>query len=240
MVTYDVYVDAGDSSPETLVCADVFAPGCDPGILQDDTLYFWQVLARDVHSATTQGPVWSFSTAPTSCVEAVANGGFETSSDWEIPATAYPAAYSSAVVHSGSRSMRVGIVDPVDRKFSYSSARQAVSIPLDATSATLGFWLYAISGDATSQANRSPVPESLEALMLASDAQYVLVLDQNDDLLETLLWQTRDDQEWIYHEFDLLGYRDETIKLQFGVKNDAEGGVTGMYVDDVTLLTCGP
>lgn len=61
-VTYNVYLEAGDWTPDDLVCADVVSPSCDPGTLVTDTLYFWQVVATDEHQASAPGSVWSFTT----------------------------------------------------------------------------------------------------------------------------------------------------------------------------------
>jgi hypothetical protein len=177
---------------------------------------------------------------PLPCTEVVANGSFEIDGYWDLPQTAYPAAYTSAAAHYGYRSMRVGILNPADNRYSYSSARQLVAIPANATSATLRFWLYPVSGEPP--ANLS-LPARLLTLMtqdatLYGDAQYVDLLDQNDQRLTELLWQRRDDQVWMYHQFDLMAYAGQTIKLYFGAYNDGAGGVTGMYVDDVSLEVC--
>ena len=67
-----------------------------------------------------------------------------------------------------------------------------------------------------------------------------MILDEDDHWIDTLLWQLDDNREWTYHEFDLSPWAGETIKLHFGVYNDGVGGVTGMYVDDVSLLICPP
>jgi bacillopeptidase F (M6 metalloprotease family) len=68
----------------------------------------------------------------------------------------------------------------------------------------------------------------------------VLILDQNDQWVDTLIWQRRNDQAWTFHQFDLDDYASQTIKLQFGVYNNGRDGVTAMYVDDVSLEVCFP
>ena len=240
-VTYDVYLAAGDDTPDTPLCEDVAAPACASGPLTTGTTYYWQVVATDEHGASSEGPVWSFTTTTAVCEELIEDGGFEAGGVWEIPVTEYSAAYATAEVHTGSQSMRVGIVDPADNRYAYSSARQWVTIPVDATSATLGFWLYPISGD---PAVVPPPSRSLAApLELAGpkeEAQYVLALDEAEESFDILLWQRSNDRAWTYHEVDLLGYAGQTVKLHFGAFNDGEGGVTGMYVDDVSLEICAP
>jgi len=62
-VTYDVYLEANDSTPDVLVCNDAASASCDPGTLGDGTHYYWQVVARDEHGATTMGQVWEFITS---------------------------------------------------------------------------------------------------------------------------------------------------------------------------------
>jgi hypothetical protein len=232
VVTYDVYLDPAAGPLETLVCSRTLTTTCDPGPLGENTPYAWRVRATDEHSATTTGPVWAFTTVPTGCVDLIANGGFEDTAGWEIPSTPYPAAYSQAQAHGGSRSMRTGILDPAANKYSYSSIRQLVTIPEGASSATLRAWLYPLSEEAA--ASYLPPPESF----LAGDAQYVLVLNPANQWQERIFWQRRDDRDWIFYEVDLLDYAGQTIKLQFGTLNDGAAGVTAMYVDDVSLQVC--
>jgi PKD repeat protein len=173
------------------------------------------------------------------CVEGIANGG-------DLPITPYPADYTTATYHSGSRSMRTGIVEPTHNRESYSSARQTVTIPTDAVSATLRFWLYPVSGEPLADlapSVRLPAGYQLhmiEEVALPGDTQYVLVLNQYNQWINTLVWQRRNDQTWMFHQFDLGIYAGQNIKLQFGVYNDGWYGVTAMYADDVSLEICTP
>ncbi len=64
-VTYDVYLDAGDGMPTTLVCDDVASPTCSPSMLAYDTHYVWRVVATDARGESTEGPVWGFTTLAT-------------------------------------------------------------------------------------------------------------------------------------------------------------------------------
>jgi bacillopeptidase F (M6 metalloprotease family) len=70
--------------------------------------------------------------------------------------------------------------------------------------------------------------------------QYAIIRDENDELIDTLLWQRSDDQAWTFHKFDLTAYAGQTIKLNFGVYNDGQDGITAMYLDDVSLEICYP
>jgi hypothetical protein len=238
-VTYDIYLDAGEAAPQTLVCDGVTSSACNPGVLLDDTEYSWQVVARDEHGASTAGPVWGLRTAPTGCVEVVANGGFETTSDWYLPATAYPARYSTAQARNGSRSMQVGIVDPAQDKYAYSSAQQVVTIPAGVVSASLRFWLYTVSDETVLQT--SPPASSAPQALLAEDSQYVKLYNESGVLVRTF-WSGRlDDRAWVqYGSYDLSTYAGQTMRLYFGVVNDGDGAPTGMYVDEATLVVCPP
>lgn len=60
-VTFDVYFGTSDNPP--LVSDDQSATTYDPQTLSRDTLYYWRVDATDNHGATTDGPLWHFTTA---------------------------------------------------------------------------------------------------------------------------------------------------------------------------------
>jgi len=61
-VTYDIYFEANDSTPDVLLCNDTASTNCDPGTLSYDTHYYWKAVAIDEHGASTTGPVWDFTT----------------------------------------------------------------------------------------------------------------------------------------------------------------------------------
>jgi hypothetical protein len=62
-VTYDVYFEAGDDTPDVLVSNDQTGIAYDPGTLSPSTHYYWRIVAKDEHGATTAGPVWDYTTA---------------------------------------------------------------------------------------------------------------------------------------------------------------------------------
>lgn len=64
-VTYDVYFEPNDSSPDVLVSDDQSGTTYDPGTLSYDTHYYWKIVAVDNHGAYTSGPVWRFTTSST-------------------------------------------------------------------------------------------------------------------------------------------------------------------------------
>ena len=64
-LVYDVYFEADDPTPDILVSDDQTATTYDPGTLDYETTYYWQIIAKDIHSASTDGPIWHFTTEET-------------------------------------------------------------------------------------------------------------------------------------------------------------------------------
>ena len=179
-------------------------------------------------------------TSEPNCQDVIKNGGFENSSDWIIGNNAYPASYSMVQVHSGSRSMRTGIISPGDNRESYSSAWQFVPIPANAQNATLTFWLYPVSSGVRSEIKLTPpafIPTDISQGVHANDVQLVLIFDQNGTQ-HNLVYQRSNGRIWTAYQFDVSPFAGQTIQLYFGVYNNGYAGVTGMYVDDVALLSC--
>jgi uncharacterized protein YkwD len=65
-VTYAIYLEADDETPDTLKVEGHTTTTYDPGTLDAGTHYYWQVIATDARGATTNGPVWDFTTTATS------------------------------------------------------------------------------------------------------------------------------------------------------------------------------
>ncbi len=186
---------------------------------------------------------------PSECANALSNSGFESNTAWNIPATAYTAGYSTARAYSGSRSMRTGIINSSQNTYSYSDAWQYASIPSNVISAKVKLRYFPISGEVAAlgegvlDAQPPAMPEvqnidQLHAADLDEDVQYLLLLDNNGEILQTLFWIKSNAQAWKYVEIDLMKYRGKTIRLQFGTGNDGSAGVTAMYVDEMYVDWC--
>ncbi|MCA9994880.1 MAG: PKD domain-containing protein [Anaerolineales bacterium] len=177
------------------------------------------------------------STPQPSCSNYMGNGGFESSSHWVINNNEYPASYSTVQRHGGNRSMRVGIINSGDNQFAYSSVSQTLTLPGSATDATLRFWLYTSStGTLVKPEKTAVIPTNASETSLTDDAQYVLAYDSHGNQY-TLLFQ-RSNQGWTQYQANLGSLAGQQITLYFGVYNNGFGGVTGMYVDDVELISC--
>lgn len=179
---------------------------------------------------------------PPVCYDLILNGDMEENTGWEFPITSYTAGYSTIRNHTpgGTRSIRTGIDPPNANIYSYSSAGQLLLIPNSAKSADLSLWLYPISSEAllTQSLPALKVGEPFDQQPLNSDLQYVLVLDNGYNLIETLLAQLSNSQTWTLKKYDLLRFKGMWIRLWIGTFNNGIGGISAMYADDVALEVC--
>ena len=111
--------------------------------------------------------------------------------------------------------MRLGIVAPYSGGV-WSSVRQQVTIPQDASEAQLSFYYFPVS---------SPVD---------SDYMYFILRKVPDgEELARVVWMERE-QAWNLWTYGLSAYAGQTLQLWIGVYNDGQG-ITTVHLDDVEL-----
>lgn len=175
--------------------------------------------------------------------EIVLNGGFESRQGWTLPVTVFPAVYSNLRASSGDWSVRTGIENLSQNVGSYSSVWQQINLPVDMLNATLSFWLYPFSTEVsylsfpTLFLGHKPDLKNPQDIKMepSSDTQCVLILDEFGNVISKLVEQRSNTSSWEKWTFDVTKYKGQTIRLYFGTFNNGYGGVTGMYVDDVSL-----
>lgn len=202
--------------------------------------YAFPASGNAINVTTSQTGVNFVAALAPGCYEEVVNGKMENDKAWKIHGSMFPAGYTTWRSHKGIRSMRTGIVDPYFpyNIYSYSVFSQYVDIPTATTAVTLTFWLYQFSTESTT-ANLASEANGLESEeMLAGDVNYVKLLDTNHNTLATLVQEKTDSDGWVKYTFDLEGFDGQRLQLLFGTYNDGYGGVTGMFVDDVSLVHC--
>jgi parallel beta-helix repeat protein len=59
-LTYDVYFEADDSTPDELVSNNQSENWYDPGTMEYNTHYYWRIVAWDSYGGSKSGPVWDF------------------------------------------------------------------------------------------------------------------------------------------------------------------------------------
>jgi hypothetical protein len=180
------------------------------------------------------------------CSNIMVNGTFtRNAGGWDFPEAEDDRASGETDTtryRSAPTSGRTGIpTDALFNVYSYSNARsQKYHLPADATSLTLHVWVYRTSDDTLSSEQAHP-PKDLgfEERLLTYDAQYVQLLDEDDNLLENLEWWYGINQpSWNLKSYNLTKWAGSTVKIQFGTYNDGVGGKTAMWVDDAALVVC--
>jgi hypothetical protein len=145
------------------------------------------------------------------------NGGFETDEGWVLNRLAV---YDTVQVHSGARSARVGILPGGLGSDVYSSVAQTFVMP-PADAATLELWVY-------------PIGEGGDT----GDGHYVILRDELGTQYLLDLWQS-DARKWERREYDLGAYMaslaGRAVTLYIGTRNDGDGDVAALYVDDVVV-----
>jgi hypothetical protein len=155
------------------------------------------------------------------CQELVENGGFELQSAWLPGETLRPARYAEDQARSGCCSVLLGLLPGEEDVDSYSSVQQEISLPAGSGSISLAFWHLPLSD------------------LDPGDRQECLLLDGQGGTLEILMRENNTGGSWVAESYDLSAYAGQTVRLYFNAYNDGDGGgVTGFYLDDVSLVAC--
>ena len=166
---------------------------------------------------------------PPGCSNIVRNGSFETFSDWRMGESPMPPRYTNERVHAGSFAMLLGNPPGIGPNVTtYSSIRQLVTIPPDATGAQLRWWQLAYS-----QEPPSPYAGPHE------DRQEVILLTPDLTVMGILSRLRSNDGVWEQRAVDLTPYRGQSFYIYFNVFNNPDPARTWLYLDDVELLVCG-
>lgn len=168
----------------------------------------------------TPTPTHTPTPTPTSTptTDLIANGGFEGSlSSWNLGGVKVPID-STAQSHAGNAALRCGATSyPGHTEPNGASwAWQSVTIPSNASSATLDFWYYAQSYDTVSQ-----------------DWQEADIQDTSGHTVKQIFHQASNAQTWTHQTVDLSAYKGQTVHVYFNVHGDGGTDPTTLWVDDV-------
>lgn len=183
-------------------------------------------IAPPTATLTPAPPTPTGTAGPEVCTPLLVNGDFEAGlAGWSVAPTALPAQLVTAPqpVHGGTQAVRLGSQE--ENRNSYSSIRQAVSLPTDAQKIRLEYWTYTWADGPT-----------------AGDRQEVALLAADDSVLVRGPIPGPDVRAWKLStsEFYVVGYAGSTIYLYLNVYNDGVDGKAAMFVDDVFLWACAP
>ncbi len=210
----------------------------------------YQFPASGVQVDPAETPQLSFSALQQAgCYELIENGSFERNAAWFIHGSSYAAGYSTTLARSGSRSMRSGILTSGDNRYSFSLFSQTFDIPLNTTSVILRFHTYESTTESTTTGQNEPMgeiqtitynPSGLSEPLAALDYNYAGLFDTNNNLVTAnFLFQSRQKSTaWQERAYQLVNFDGRRIMLKMGTYNDGQGGVTGMFTDDVSLEVC--
>ncbi len=185
------------------------------------------VIATPTVTGTPPTATATVTATPTPCVgpNPVLNGGFESGNltSWTIDGHNNNPTISTVQTHSGTYSALIGNVSTPEPRGD-SSFYQTIVVP--AGSSTLSYWYWSYTQDS-----------------IQFDWQDAYVENTSGTILATIMHIDNDDESWINQTFDMSPYASQTVRIKFLVHQDGSTDPTGMYLDDVKLVTpgqCGP
>ncbi len=170
-------------------------------------------------------PAYAHASLQLSCTDIIVNGGFETQAVWSLSSSAVPPQYVPSPVQAGARAMRLGNLGQLPNLESFSSIKQTVTVPGNAASASLSFWVW-------TQSQPNPGGDRQELILLPPGAT---ALSQP---VQPLWSELSNVPAWRQFQFAINNQIGNTVEIYFNVYNDGLGGSTGMVVDTVVLTVC--
>ncbi len=157
--------------------------------------------------------------AAVSCTNLLVNSDMESNAGWVFGDTPARAHYATDRYLSPYRSIFLGISSAPNTR-SYSSMQQLVNVPMG-SSLRLRAHVY-------------PLSQPYDG----DDAQELIIMNSTGQPLYRAWTSISNAQAWQTLEFDLSNFMGMPIGIYFNVFNDGAGGVSAMYIDDVTLEIC--
>jgi hypothetical protein len=169
---------------------------------------------------------------PANCVDVIINGSFERNHEgWKFGDNPVAPRFSSDQRTEGLRSVLLGNPPGAGTRnvVSFSSVRQLVKIPHDATVAYLTWKHLSLTQEAVSADPNG-----------RSDRQDMIVLATNQMPMAIKYRARLNDTDWKSERKDLTEFIGKNFYIYFNVFNDGNGKRTWMYLDDVQLAVCYP
>ena len=175
---------------------------------------------------STPGPL------PANCTNIIVNGGFEQNHEgWKFGDDPVPPRFTSEQRTEGLRSVLLGNPPGAGstNAVSFSSVRQLVKIPPDATVAYLTWDHFSLTQEPVSTNPGSH-----------SDRQDMIVLAPNQMPMAIKYRQRLNQTGWSEARVELTEFIGKDFFVYFNVYNDGNGLRTWMYLDNVQLVVCYP
>jgi hypothetical protein len=99
---------------------------------------------------------------------------------------------------------------------------QSLSIPTSIDTAKLTFWHWLGTEDSEGDWQR-----------------LALISPRDNQVIYEPMRELADNGRWRRYSFDVAAYQGEEVLLYLNVYNDADGLNTRMFIDDISLETCG-
>jgi hypothetical protein len=164
------------------------------------------------------------------CARPLLNPGFESDAAWVL-AGARPPRYTTAMAHSGQRSLFLGVAANEPNAYSFSSTWQPVRVPEAATTLALSAWTYQVA---------EPGGGPDRQLLLLYDVDPADNAQRGRSPIGQVFAERSNAQAWQRRSLtlDVRAWRGRTLWVYSSVVNDGFGGRAYMVLDDLEVAFC--